>query len=429
MSFAIVLAAALLGAGSADEKPMTLEWKDDAEPREIVVAFEADVLPMTWIKVDGFEITVTDRGGDSRSEPPATAKPVGAPTGPEGGVKRVKKALLRLARPGAEGSKYSVRLVGTLGDQVAANGGALESAQPLEVAAKPEQPDAGFRLGRGMPRLEVTPRTGDSESDFALDFKAAWVDLDVTDLDSSGARKISAHLTTQGTVKSDLFESSSSTDTQVNSIEAKLDFAADVFHQKVGSDTQMTYFGVDVHGRTESTQDFEATTYDGGAGMALQPGFLLPQDPGRWNVLDASGKRRPFSAPRLYAGVARLLNADSTNRAVRTGDTSDSFTRVEAAAAWRLPVFSEGVEASALWRGFWDLDADGNGFEPYLEATLEVDAALLGASFAGKPAAPDGDPKDDTDSRWRFVLKYVGGGLPPNFGTDHAVTFGVVVGF
>lgn len=68
-------------------------------------------------------------------------------------------------------------------------------------------------------------------------------------------------------------------------------------------------------------------------------------------------------------------------------------------------------------------------FEPYVEATLALDGALLGGVLAGRPAQTDEDPEDEDRSHLRFVLKYVGGGLPPNFGTDHAVTFGVVVGF
>jgi hypothetical protein len=62
---------------------------------------------------------------------------------------------------------------------------------------------------------------------------------------------------------------------------------------------------------------------------------------------------------------------------------------------------------TASWEGFLDLDASREDFQSYIELTVDY-------------------PLSDNS---RFIVKYIDGRLPPNFGSESAVVGGFSVSF
>lgn len=397
--FATALASLLVASGFAvAQAPLELEdARLQVDPDVIKITMSRDLAEDAFRR-DRFTVLVREHSSDPES-----------PAEPE--TREIVRVVARGAGP--EFTKASIYLVGGFhrGREYRVE---YVTDDGTRIASKwlPFQTDAG---GDGVPVLDL--RFGPS---LTLDVRSTdddgiGVDFDLTLFDvpfRSDPRGVGfgTTLTSRGYVESD--EGAGAT--------ASLDSVRSTWSLQYDHllDDRGTLLVFDIHGRNESTQDFDTSTWTVGADASLNMPFLFPGPAGeswidRLNFLDTAEERRPVSAPRIACGFDLVMEAEDSNRAMRTGDTSEEFSRLQFGAAWSIPVFSE-AWIDLRWDGFLDLDADRNEFERLLEVSL---VQPLTRVVEGKRTRTD------------LVIKYLDGALPPNFTPESAVVAGISVSF
>jgi hypothetical protein len=291
-----------------------------------------------------------------------------------------------------------------------------------------------FKLGPVRPRLNVDLRSAEEKDKLGIDYDFQFLRIQAFSWGSGPTDHINLVGTSKGYIKLGQYLDRADTDDEeeeenLNAIlsDISLDYFI-LWGLNADSATLGTFFKLKAYAGHESTQDFELTQYKVGLGLATTLGFITPRSISSLNFLDLRERRLPISAPRVFAGFESLHNPDDDVREGRTEDESENFKRATVELAWGIPILVDTSSLTVLWRGFYDLDAEKNRFDQF----LEVEAALDFTRWLGSRDKKEEGESTDSPSqsgRYRFVLKYIGGRLPPSFADEHQVSAGFSLDF
>lgn len=385
------------------EPPAKLYWFDDSRD-SLGIDFAREVPREILDNAENYSIKALDRRGRAVFS--------GSPLKAAGSNDR---KTVRLELKGKPDRWERVRV--TFAKVLADAAGPKESSELVEPGAPGV---ALMRLGAFRPAVEIDFRTSEGEDKLGVDYRVHLLRLDAVRWGDGETGRVALNARSEGYLKLGQLSGAGAGDQDLNAVHSQFDleYALAAGVDPDGS-TLASFFKVDLHAGHESDQEFEATEYVYGGGAAGLLGFLVPRELFEYNFLDMAERPRPIRAPRVYAGIEEVTGAEDTGRASRTGEDSDSFARLKLEAAWSLPVLWEGSRISVLWRGYYDFEADRNPFTQLVEAALRVDlTALFGGEAGEKPPIS-----------YRFVVKYVGGRLPPDYSDEHQASAGVSIDF
>ena len=119
----------------------------------------------------------------------------------------------------------------------------------------PVLPEGWFRLGDGLPRVEIAPRAVDDERNFAIDFRVEWMRIALKSFQDEGdlnLRGLALTLETQGMYKTDL--DGGDENEALNTISSDLRLTYEATLNREDGSRLTTYYGADVHLSQEAVQ-------------------------------------------------------------------------------------------------------------------------------------------------------------------------------